>query len=141
MSSNVSPPSPNVSPPNDFSPNVNPTLPTTNPSQSVQAPPPSFTADQVEKFEKRIANGYDVFIDDDFVSWLKFYHPHYLLSDLSVTENASPQLFSSENKEGTPVVVPTSEISQPPTTPISQTLASVRKVLNDVSEFLLLLLA
>ena len=33
---------------------------------------PTFTAEQLELFEKRYDNGYDVLIDPDYVAWLKW---------------------------------------------------------------------
>ena len=71
-------------------------------------------------------------IDDQFVSWLRLYHPHYLPSHLSANENVS------DNQQSNPMpIVPTSNESASPATPVSKTLASARKVLSDVSEFLI----
>ena len=95
----------------------------------------------MEKFEKRIENGYDVFIDDQFVSWLRLYHPSYLPSDLAdIVDLTSPNTNQSDDSvTGVPLAptVPTSKASQPPSTPVSGTLPSARKVLSDVSEFLI----
>ena len=30
----------------------------------------TFTEEQIELFEKRLANGYDLYVDDDYVRWL-----------------------------------------------------------------------
>lgn len=96
-----------------------------------EPPPPMFTAEQIEKFEKRIENGYDVFSDATFVSWLKFYHPNYLPSDYS--DKLSPSV--SENPLPSAVTTPVSEST---VSTVSQSLASARVALSPVSEFLVL---
>ena len=47
---------------------------------SVETLSSAFATDQLEKFQKRVDNGYDLFVENDFVAWLQLYHPHYLPS-------------------------------------------------------------
>ncbi len=86
---------------------------------------PSFTAEQVEKFKKRVDNGYDIFIYNDFVLWLRYYHPYYLPINLREDTNASTPTIPN-------YVTPQASLN----TPVSHSLTSARKVLSDVSEFL-----
>ena len=44
----------------------------------------TFTMEQVELFEKRLANGYDLYVDDDYVRWLKQNHPQSLPDELRI---------------------------------------------------------
>ena len=107
-----------------------------------QSPPRSFTDEQIAQFECRIENDYDIFIDEDFVAWLRLYHPHYLPSDLVTTSTDNPlpiddqssgELMDDRNEpEPTPTVSPSSG------PPLSQTLASARMTLSSVAEFLTL---
>ena len=48
------------------------------------------TTDQIEKFQKSVDNGYDLFVEKDFVAWLRLYHPHYLPSDIWHDEEHHP---------------------------------------------------
>jgi len=37
-----------------------------------------FTADMLKKFEKRFENGYNIYIDQTYVQWLRMHHPDHL---------------------------------------------------------------
>ena len=37
----------------------------------------SFSSEELELFEKRFENGYDIFIDERYVAWLQEYHPEF----------------------------------------------------------------
>ena len=50
----------------------------------------AFNTDQIEKFQKRVDNGYNLFVEKDFVAWLWLYHPHYLPSDILHDEEHHP---------------------------------------------------
>ena len=39
------------------------------------SPTHTFTTDQIEKFQKRIDNGYNLFVEKDIVAWLRLYNP------------------------------------------------------------------
>ena len=41
-----------------------------------------FTSAQLLRFEERYGNGYDIFVDKDYVKWLSLYHPKALPDDL-----------------------------------------------------------
>lgn len=49
----------------------------------------SFTEEQLALFEHRYENGYNLYIDEDYVSWLQHNHPESLPDDLQ-------DLFSSD---------------------------------------------
>ena len=44
--------------------------------------------DKLELHARRFEEGYDIFLDSDYISWLKLYHPESLPpeNDLSLTE-------------------------------------------------------
>ncbi len=42
-----------------------------------------FTSDQISVFEKRYEEGYDIFVDQDYVAWLRLNHPQVVPSDHS----------------------------------------------------------
>ena len=127
-------------------------------NSNINVTPPYFTAEQIPKFEHRLANGFDLFVHQDYVSWLKYYHPNSLPSHL---RNESPSHVLSSDDTITPLdidipsIVPSNEVPldyvapsndniMTPRAPslvnneasVSQSLASARKVLSDVSEFL-----
>ena len=41
----------------------------------------TFTSQQLELFETRFSEGYDIYVDKDYVAWLKLNHPNYLLEN------------------------------------------------------------
>lgn len=62
-----------------------------DPIMSPQSVPPSaensltesmFTNDQLVLFEERYSNGYDIFVDKDYIKYLSLYHPEALPDDL-----------------------------------------------------------
>ena len=111
------------------------------PDQPPDEPPPqSFTAEQVAKFERCVENNYDIFIDQDFVAWLRLYHPHYLPRDLAMPLTDIPlpngDQSSGELMDDRPEPTPT--VSQSSDPPLSQALASARVTLSSVAEFLTL---
>ena len=111
---------------------------------SVETLSSAFTTDQMEKFQKRVGNGYDVFVENDSVAWLRLYHPHYLPSDISYADEHHPsssvsgsESVSDDNELPLPsaLVTPVSEnLIITPT--VSQSLASARMALSNVTEFL-----
>ena len=96
-------------------------------SDSTSPPAPFFTAEQIEKFETRYSNGYDLLIDNDYVSWLKINHPESLPGNLSLSGSVT----TPSNKNEAPDRKDSESL-----TPVTQSLASARKVLSDMSEFL-----
>ena len=43
---------------------------------------PSFSEEQLALFERRFDNGYNLYMDSDYVTWLKIHHPESLPGDL-----------------------------------------------------------
>ena len=41
-----------------------------------------FTSAELVRFEERYSNGYDIFVDNDYVKWLSLHHPEALPDDL-----------------------------------------------------------
>ena len=96
----------------------------------------------MEKFQKRVDNGYDVFVENDFVAWLRLYHPHYLPSDILYADEHHPsssvsgsESVSDDNELPLPSALMT-PVSKNPiiTTTVSQSLASARMALSNVTE-------
>ena len=76
-----------------------------------------FTDEQIKLYEQRYENGYNVCIDNDYVSWMSIYHPGVLPSgsgagessdsDTSVmAEGYSPELFSAPSDVSSPDIHP-----------------------------------
>ena len=38
----------------------------------------TFSPDLVKKYEKRFENGYNIYTDENYVQWLRKFHPDYL---------------------------------------------------------------
>ena len=49
---------------------------------------------QILLFEKRFENRYDLYVDPDYVAWLRFYHPSSLPKELLSTEGATSSVKS-----------------------------------------------
>lgn len=90
----------------------------------------SFTLEQEELFQKRVEEKYDLFVDPDYVWWLKIHHPHLLPSSGgSQVSNSVAAHFSSATPQNpitgishtesmnTPSV---SSLREPPSTSKSQ---------------------
>ena len=57
------------------------------------APPgdrPYFPPKKIELFEKRFENGYDMFTDSEYVTWLQIFHPSRVLSPADLFLSVSP---------------------------------------------------
>ena len=57
------------------------------------APPgdrPYFPSKKIELFEKRFENGYDMFTDSEYVTWLQIFHPSRVLSPADLFLSVSP---------------------------------------------------
>ena len=54
--------------------------------------PPILTEETIRLYENRLANGYDIYTDRNYVAWLKAYHPASLPSFTTV-----PSLFTELN--------------------------------------------
>ena len=50
----------------------------------------SFSQEELERFEKRFENGYDIFTYEKYVAWLQEYHPNSAPSVASVFASVSP---------------------------------------------------
>ena len=46
-------------------------------------------------FERRFENGYDLYVDPDYVAWLRLYHPSSIPEELSSAEGATSSIKSS----------------------------------------------
>ena len=62
-------------------------------------PEPNFTVEQILLFKKRFENGYDLYVDPDYVAWLRLYHPSSLPEELSSAEGATSSVKSSRLEE------------------------------------------
>ena len=49
--------------------------------------PLQFTAEQEALYERRFKEGYDLFIDKEYIRWLKLNHPEFHINDNSSNEN------------------------------------------------------
>ena len=116
---------------------------------------PSFTEEQINLFESRLANGYDLFMDSDYVTWLQQNHPHSLPDQLRVgaTVNlhstpirSTEYLPSSSSLPLTPIVINSSDPLEGPSCNHSDSFTSgdslttsfrnTREVFSAVSQFL-----
>ena len=105
---------------------------------------PTFTAEQLELFEKRYDNGYDVLIDPDYVAWLKWKSGKECISEGGGTNGIGlskdlGEVISPKSGGECSSVMHTSrnkgfELAR---SPVSHSLASAQKALTDVSEFLI----
>jgi hypothetical protein len=46
-------------------------------------PEPNLTEEQIALFELRFENGYDLYVGQDYVTWLQLHHPNALPEELS----------------------------------------------------------
>lgn len=60
-------------------------------NDDMPAIPSEFTSEEIELFETRFANGYDLFIDSKYVSWLQQCHPDSLPVELQIGTQPSPE--------------------------------------------------
>ena len=88
-------------------------------SQSGATNGTSFMDDQLELFEKRLEEGYDLFVDADYVHWLEMHHPEALPPDrytlTSVDDDVATSVveeFTSITPE-TPVTITDGEVVTP----------------------------
>jgi len=51
--------------------------------------PLQFTVEQVALFERRFEEGWDVFIDKEYIRWLKWKHPEFHIKDTSAIETTN----------------------------------------------------
>ena len=84
-------------------------------------PKPFFSEEQIHLFQTRFENGYNLFIDKDYVAWVNIHHPEFLPSTSGDT------YISTISDE---VVVEQACIS---TASVSETLAETRMVLSAIS--------
>ena len=91
----------------------------------------SFSADQVARFEKRFENGFDVYVDADYVAWMRLNHPDSLPHHLAAS-SSPPGFAPSSSPEKNSDKNDTVNLS----TPVSKSLTSAQRVLSDVTEFL-----
>ena len=68
-----------------------------------------FTAEQEELFKKRYEEGYDLFIDADYVKWIKIHYPDTCLP----IDNASISDFFSDIAPASPVEILDNPVSSP----------------------------
>ena len=50
-----------------------------------------FSAEQLDLFEKRYENGYNIYVEQDYVSWLQLYHPVSLPDDVKPKCEVTPK--------------------------------------------------
>ena len=88
----------------------------------------TFTDEQLELFEKRLEEGYDLFVDADYVRWLEMHHPEALPPDHYTLTSASDDIVASVVEEFnsitpetplTPVTITDGEVVPPKQTPSS----------------------
>ena len=84
-------------------------------------PKPFFSEEQIHLFQTRFENGYNLFIDKDYVAWVNIHHPEFLPS---TSGDTSISTISDE------VEVEQACIS---TASVSETLAETRMVLSAIS--------
>ena len=106
-------------------------------------------------FERRYANGYNLYIDQDYVTWLQENHPESLPDDLQVSGSDvsgmeggggtdSSATDSSATFTDPDVTDPVPNVSQTETSTgskcltVSDSLAQTRQVFSSVTEFLTL---
>ena len=65
----------------------------------------NFSQEELERFEKRFENGYDIFTDEKYVAWLQEYHPNSEPSVTSVFASVSPLEESAALLEHEPGIV------------------------------------
>ena len=70
------------------------------PSAHSTIPDITFTEEQIAQFQLRYDNGYDLYIDQDYVTWLQLHHPDSLPVELSAAGKNAESTFS-ESQEGT----------------------------------------
>ena len=56
----------------------------------------AFHQKKIELFERRYENGFDLYSDSDYVTWLQMYHPESVPSIASVFSAVSPLLPNSK---------------------------------------------
>ena len=89
-----------------------------------------FTEEQLQLFEKRAEEGYNLYTDPAYVSWLKRYHPELLPSDrYSLVSVDTPEADSSEHElsvlQHFSAVVPESPLTVEGVTPPSVTQTQI----------------
>ena len=72
----------------------------------------TFTSAQLVHFEERYSNGYDIFVDKDYVKWLSLYHPKALPDDLG-DDIAPPALSDNWDPDGDTPIDPSNGSSNP----------------------------
>ena len=60
------------------------------PAQQAPSHGASYSPSEVECFEKRLENGYDIFTDEKYVAWLREYHPDSVSSIASSFAYVTP---------------------------------------------------
>ena len=90
----------------------------------------SFTDDQVSLFQQRYDNGYNLYHDKMYVSWLQQEDPECLPNDLITSTSSSTYSSNTESSGISPLDV------QAPTQSLSVSLSQTRSLLSQLSEFL-----
>ena len=68
-------------------------------TEAPSAMAPEFPPEKMDLYERRFENGYDIFTDNDYVTWLQKYHPESVPSVADVFSSVQP-LHSIENVFG-----------------------------------------
>ena len=90
----------------------------------------SFTEDQVSLFQQRYDNGYNLYHDKMYVSWLRQEHLECLSNDLITSTSPGTYSCNTECSGVSPLDV------QAPTQSLSVSLSQTRSLLSELSEFL-----
>lgn len=127
-------------------------VPALNNSQLHSSLQPQISRERIELFEERYENGYNLYIDQDYVKWMQFYHPEDLPEDLispsesltddPVTTDSRPQNEEGQNSSSADdsmcsvPSLPTSELDSTPSQSASKGLSETRKVYSAINSFL-----
>ena len=90
---------------------ISPSVSTTSSAES-SLTESMFTSAQLLRFEERYSNGYDIFIDKDYVKWLSLYHPEALPDDLG-DDVVPPPEDNTSSPNGSVTIDPSNTSSNP----------------------------